>query len=551
MSGSERLQDRVAQANADRIGARAGRGVYRAGERTKAGSALRAVRSLNSALEEIISETEDQLATAPPHPAGPTTGEGSQATDLQPGHDVLELSPPPEGDAPRVPARQRARAATVRPANGSVAKSEHMMVGELADAIRNSGGPAVLDAAPAPVPSRPTRQSDVLVVDPDDDLPAIARRLPEPVAGELGSANPDARPDLAEVPHQAAVTRGGAVQWVIASGIVAALVTGYGATRLLESLPEESAERGVAFDTVQPSPVASVVATASGTGIAGPAPSTPPPPGERGQGTEAPAIGPRDMLSGVSEALALEKPALPGVAEPAPTVSAGGGQREITGAMEPFVASPVEPIVAGTHEVSIASLFPSQEGNAGKPAATEHAPTSVILDDDVPAPVPASRADMVPTVESLPGESQLRSAHEAYDQDEDAARLAKVAPLAPTRAITPASRPQVPPVSKATAPAPGSLSPNKTAALAVRAQKLLDDGDIASARLLLEHLSSAGLSASTEMLARTYDPAFLAGSNATGLRPNIPAAIKWYKLAVSQGSKTAARRARELADGEK
>lgn len=79
-------------------------------------------------------------------------------------------------------------------------------------------------------------------------------------------------------------------------------------------------------------------------------------------------------------------------------------------------------------------------------------------------------------------------------------------------------------------------------ALFARGDKLLQQGDVASARLIYRKLAMKNIVESALAMAGTYDPDFLATIQIKGLRPDIEEARYWYKLASQLGSKVAAQR---------
>jgi hypothetical protein len=96
-------------------------------------------------------------------------------------------------------------------------------------------------------------------------------------------------------------------------------------------------------------------------------------------------------------------------------------------------------------------------------------------------------------------------------------------------------------------------APEQTAAatqpspLMARAMRLLDEGDIAGARLLLMHLAEQGESDATYQLARTFDAEYLTEIGAQGVGPDKTRAVGWYERASEIGSAKAAERLKILA----
>jgi hypothetical protein len=94
--------------------------------------------------------------------------------------------------------------------------------------------------------------------------------------------------------------------------------------------------------------------------------------------------------------------------------------------------------------------------------------------------------------------------------------------------------------------APASAPPAH-ADLLSRAKQLLAEGDIAGARLLLQHLAERGQSEAAYELARTFDRDMLAALGASSMDGDLERAHRWYALASQKGSEKAAERLQILA----
>jgi len=90
------------------------------------------------------------------------------------------------------------------------------------------------------------------------------------------------------------------------------------------------------------------------------------------------------------------------------------------------------------------------------------------------------------------------------------------------------------------------LDPDEIAALLKRARGLLANGDIASARLLLERAADAREADAALLLARTYDPAVLGTCDARSFTPDTARARVWYQKAAEFGSSDAQARVAEM-----
>ena len=89
------------------------------------------------------------------------------------------------------------------------------------------------------------------------------------------------------------------------------------------------------------------------------------------------------------------------------------------------------------------------------------------------------------------------------------------------------------------APAEVHLTPQEVAALLARGDALLANGDIASARLCYERAADGGNAQAAVRLGESYDPAFLAQTQLTGIRADKNAAARWYRRAIELGANEA------------
>ena len=87
-----------------------------------------------------------------------------------------------------------------------------------------------------------------------------------------------------------------------------------------------------------------------------------------------------------------------------------------------------------------------------------------------------------------------------------------------------------------------TVSPAEEGEELVRGAKLMRLGDIGTARLIYQNLATRSSSNGARALAETYDPAYLKDFVIAGLRPDIEAAKKWYKVAAELGDSKAATR---------
>lgn len=147
------------------------------------------------------------------------------------------------------------------------------------------------------------------------------------------------------------------------------------------------------------------------------------------------------------------------------------------------------------------------------------------VEPQIEKPVIPVRAEPQPErIEPKEAPKLLTAAPAAVDPVEELEKVAKPAPQVESR---PALQPQLPPLQMSLEEEKGMLA---------KAQGILDNGDIASARLIYEHLARKGSIKATFALAQTYDPEFFSQLNVIGLRPDPETAKKWYAKAASMGN---------------
>jgi hypothetical protein len=132
------------------------------------------------------------------------------------------------------------------------------------------------------------------------------------------------------------------------------------------------------------------------------------------------------------------------------------------------------------------------------------------------------------------------------------ARRSFVLRIAPTaRTFAPAGTPNLisaaAPAAAATPAVEEPTVPAETAVLRDRATRLLGEGDIAAARLLLLHLAERGDGEAAYDLARTFDREMLAELGAKGMDGDAARARGWYERASEDGNVKAAERLKVLA----
>jgi hypothetical protein len=214
-----------------------------------------------------------------------------------------------------------------------------------------------------------------------------------------------------------------------------------------------------------------------------------------------------------------------------------------------------------------ASLNGTPPGQTGTPvkAASEPAvklasaePTAIAVQTNAGARTSLPAATNMPTRDEIA--AALRNAHQAEIRQPPAvaATPVTVAPVAVTPvAVTPVAVAPVavapvaaPPVAAtpgaAAAPPARHLAPDELAALLKRAKGLIEVGDIAPARLLLERAADAQEPSAALLLAQTYDPSVLGTLDMRTITPDPAMARNWYQKAAQFGSLEAQQRLAQI-----
>lgn len=110
-----------------------------------------------------------------------------------------------------------------------------------------------------------------------------------------------------------------------------------------------------------------------------------------------------------------------------------------------------------------------------------------------------------------------------------------------TQSSAEAAVPSADPASAAANTAP-QISPEEEEAMLERALGILQNGDIAAARLLFQRLADKGSARGALAMAKTYDPEVLTGMSIYGLAPDPAKAAEWYARAAEMGNEQAQER---------
>jgi TPR repeat protein len=86
------------------------------------------------------------------------------------------------------------------------------------------------------------------------------------------------------------------------------------------------------------------------------------------------------------------------------------------------------------------------------------------------------------------------------------------------------------------------LSEDEITMLVSRSNSFIQNGDLASARLLLKRAAEGGSADAALRLGETFDPKFLNSLGALGISPDLAMARQWYEKAAALGSAGAAAR---------
>jgi hypothetical protein len=91
------------------------------------------------------------------------------------------------------------------------------------------------------------------------------------------------------------------------------------------------------------------------------------------------------------------------------------------------------------------------------------------------------------------------------------------------------------------------LDPEEIETMLTRGQTMLENGDIAGARLLLQRAAEAGDQTAAMALAASFDPVVMRDLGVRGVEANVEKARYWYGKASQFGSKEAPKRLESLA----
>lgn len=190
----------------------------------------------------------------------------------------------------------------------------------------------------------------------------------------------------------------------------------------------------------------------------------------------------------------------------------------------------------------VVGAVPLPFGGAGDDAASAASLWSRIVPDRRSPPPPAEPAVVAPAPAASPDRAALVERFVALRQPQPPAQPSTIVPQAVKveRVVMPAQPAPPPPNLRA-------LDRDEIAVLAERSRALIEQGDIASARLMLTRAAEAGDAASALALGTTYDPDALRKLGVIGVAADPKQAHAWYTRAVALGSAEATLRLDRLA----
>jgi TPR repeat protein len=187
-----------------------------------------------------------------------------------------------------------------------------------------------------------------------------------------------------------------------------------------------------------------------------------------------------------------------------------------------------------------ASLNGTSPGQASPPVKAASEPTVKLASAEPTAPAVQTNAGTrtsLPAATNTPTRDEIAAALRNAHQSQAEIRQPPAVTVAPV-AVAPVA---VAPVAAAAPPA-RHLAPDELAALLKRAEGLIEVGDIAPARLLLERAADAQEPSAALLLAQTYDPAVLGALDMRSITPDPAMARNWYQKAAQFGSLEAQQR---------
>jgi hypothetical protein len=225
-------------------------------------------------------------------------------------------------------------------------------------------------------------------------------------------------------------------------------------------------------------------------------------------------------------------------------------ERPTRGEPSALIAHPASPSVSGSFPSVVGAARNqdvSAEGSVGWPAkaASESLPASQTSEASIPKSLSFS-ADAVPAeaTRSPLQKSQTRVA--ALTPLSDAAQVKTAIPgQRDVPDVKPAAHEQSKPGTAVPDIHLSTLAPDQEGKMLKRASDLMNENDIAGARLIYQYLADHGSPSGALAFAESYDPNDWARHRITGMTPDASLAKAWYQRAAALGSKEAAAILRE------
>jgi hypothetical protein len=173
----------------------------------------------------------------------------------------------------------------------------------------------------------------------------------------------------------------------------------------------------------------------------------------------------------------------------------------------------------------------------------------------LPAPATVPQQSDPPAVKTVPSQ-RAEPAPDASDVSTDRGSAPTLAPVEPVRAAAPppAPAPKVAALQPELRPAPPEpvhnvpqLTANELAILMARGRRLMESGDLSSARPVYRRAAEAGYAEAALALGETYDPVTMRERRVFGMVPDVKQARHWYERARDLGSPEAPTRLQRLA----
>ena len=194
---------------------------------------------------------------------------------------------------------------------------------------------------------------------------------------------------------------------------------------------------------------------------------------------------------------------------------------------------PPEQTVAPMETTAPAPAAPNEPA-----AANTSPPSPSMAGPEAPTPLP-------PVMTHLPSPAEGA----AQSGTAEPSQVKPAAGPPPSAAIEPVAR--TPPAPPAATAAPASPPPARTETLDTerlmrRGQALLQEGDVAAARLFFERAAASGHAGAMTSLGQSYDPLELQRLGVIGVKGDPRRALDWYRAANAAGDQTAQQRGARL-----